>query len=251
MELSNEKIFKGAKEIKYLFKEQDGSDKLIVVFSGFPKAGSPALYNYVRSLEGFKENKLFILDEYGADLPHPQGCYYLGENKDLSVECSVISLITHIAALKNINFKDIILCGSSKGGFASIYFGIKYGFGKVISGGAQVLLGNYLLKEISVTRPVAQYIAGGTSEEDIVYMNQLIRTAIKEATKFPEMHIHVGKGEPHYKNHILPLITILDEKNIQPTLDLADYNSHSQLVEFFPKYLLNTLKVILLNSDVK
>lgn len=239
MEFSNEKNFKGAKDIKYLFYENTESDHLIVVFSGFPKPGSPPLYNYVRSLTNVKANKLFILDEYGAE--EPRGCYYLGENRDLSVEVSVIALITHIANKHNVPFRKIIACGSSKGGYASLYFGIKYGFGYAVAGGPQILLGRYLLEQTSVTREVARFIAGGIGEEDKQYLNSLIFEVIENASKFPKMHIHVGKGEPHYATHVVPFIEALNKKQATCHLDLGDYDNHSELITHFPPYLLKTV----------
>jgi hypothetical protein len=242
MEFTDEKVFNGAKKIKYIFKEsRNGSQYLIVVFSGFPKPCNPPLYNYIRTLESFDINKLFILDEYGAESPTPIGCYYLGENRDLSVECSVVSLITYIMNDIKIMPENVITCGSSKGGFAALYFGIKYGLGHVISGGAQILLGNYLLDEISVTKPIAKYIAGGTDESCKQYLNNLIIDVINQKLTVPNLHIHVGKGEMCYLKHVKFLLELLDSKGFEYSADLADYTNHNDLITFFPKYLIDVL----------
>lgn len=247
MDFSDEKVYCGAKKIKYLFREKEDSSHLIVVFSGFPKQHSPALYNYVRTFEGNVVNahRLFILDEYGAPPPAPAGCYYLGENGDLSVECSVISLILYISGRYNIDIKNIIVCGSSKGGFASLYLGIKYGFGHVVAGGAQVMLGNYLIREISVTRPVGEYISGGAESQHVTYLNNIIPNAISEVNSFPKINVHIGKGEPHYERHYLPLLNMLKIRNVEISSDIENYESHNDLTKFFPPYLLAKVKTIL------
>ena len=69
--ISDEKIFRGEKDIKYRFRKSEIDDKnLVIVFSGFAKLGLPAIYNY--PLLELDTNKLFILDEYGPKPPNPR-----------------------------------------------------------------------------------------------------------------------------------------------------------------------------------
>lgn len=58
-------------KLKYIY-EQNGSDELIVVFSGF---GTARKYNYMKTLAGAKIDKLFLLDNFGY-----RGSYYWFEN---------------------------------------------------------------------------------------------------------------------------------------------------------------------------
>lgn len=55
-------------KLKYLY-EQNGSDELIIVFSGF--GSSIRKYNYMKTLKDSKIDKLFILDVWGY-----RGSYY-------------------------------------------------------------------------------------------------------------------------------------------------------------------------------
>ena len=55
-------------KLKYLY-EQNGSDELIIVFSGF--GSSVRKYNYMKTLKDSKIDKLFILDVWGY-----RGSYY-------------------------------------------------------------------------------------------------------------------------------------------------------------------------------
>ena len=62
-------------KLKYIH-ERNGSDELIVVFSGF---GSVRKYNYMKTLQTARIDKLFILDTFGF-----KGSYYWKENgKDI------------------------------------------------------------------------------------------------------------------------------------------------------------------------
>ncbi|MDI3411257.1 accessory Sec system protein Asp2 [Bacillus sonorensis] len=138
--IKGENIFKEEIDVKYLFKKGEDKDVLTVVFSGFSTEGKPPLYNYIRTLEGFTCNALFILDDFGC-----RGSYYLCKQRNFSIERSVISLINKIVEENGI--KKIISCGSSKGGYASLYYAIKYGFDAAICGSPQYYLGIILLAQ--------------------------------------------------------------------------------------------------------
>lgn len=112
----------------------------------------------MRALEGYDCNKLYILDDFGC-----RASYYLCENRDFYIERSVISLIKQIVRDNNIN--HVISCGSSKGGYAAIYYGIKYGFDSIIAGSPQYLLGDYLFNGSSLA-DVSGFISGGSDTQD-------------------------------------------------------------------------------------
>ncbi len=244
--LENEKVFKGTKDIRYLFVPSKSNSKyLAVVFSAFGSLGIPPVYNYVRTLETLDINKLYIMDEYGVVSPeHPIGCYFLGENRNFTVESSVIDLIRDIAAQNSITFNNIIGCGSSKGGTAALYFGIKYGFGHVISGGPQIFIGKYLFG-IDHAVAVGKYIAGGDSEEDHAFLNSILPNIVEEATSFPNIILHVSSTDHHYRGHVLPFTRLLGNKGTDYTLDLQNYpDGHYALGKYFKEFILNTLSTI-------
>jgi hypothetical protein len=223
LSFEGEKKFQSAREIKYVYKPSKvKSDHLVVVFSGFNPKGTKPVYNYIRTLETFDVNKLFILDDYGE-----RGCYYLGENRIFDIEASVVSLITWIANKNNILHSNIICCGSSKGGYASLYFGIKYGFGHVIVGAPQTKLGNYLY--FAKEYPTLNYIAGDSSEGSIKFLDQLLYDIVSSAIKVPDITIHVGSGDHHYKGHVLPFRQHLRENNYDCNLDVKEYSDHGDV----------------------
>lgn len=110
-----QKEYKGDKyNIKYVF-ENNNSDKLLIVFTACTKKGQKARYNYIRTVENYKINKLFILDDFGFD---NRGAYYLGKDKDFKIQEDVRSLISKV--VKDFNIKDEVYIGSSKGGYAAL-----------------------------------------------------------------------------------------------------------------------------------
>ena len=235
MTFMNEKVFKSKKSIKYVFQSaKKDNDFLIVVFSGFGPKGSKPVYNYIRTLSHLDVNKLFILDDQGD-----RGCYYLGENRNFDIEFSVISLINHIANNQSIHDSNIICCGSSKGGYAALYFSIKYEFGFAIVGAPQTKLGSYLykVKELSTL----EFIAGDCSDESVLFCDKLLYDVVEKSKQIPDLYIHVGSGEHHYEDHVLPFQRHLNRFGFDCSLDLKDYSDHGKIGEFYQKVLLNKL----------
>jgi hypothetical protein len=233
------------KELTY-FYEDNKSPYLVIVFASMlPK--NTFKYSYMNVLRAVNSvNKLFILDKFGD-----QGCYYLGKNRSGNVEEMVIELVDDISKEKNIDKSNIITIGSSKGGYAALYYAIKYNFGNSIVGAPQVLLGNYLLKETSVAKSVAEYIAGSTDEEAKNYLNQIMTTIISQSRTNARLFIHIGNGEPHYKNHFLPLIKLLEQTNITYEVDIKDYATHDEVAEYYPPYLQNKIEEIAASSLIE
>lgn len=247
---ANEEVHKAGSEVKYLFCEKEGADKLIVTFPGFTNSGK-FKYRYVRTLQDVNAHRLFLLDEFGV-----RGCYLLGHHRNFKIETVVMSLITSILKKYGLKIDDVILQGSSKGGWMALYYGIKYRFGYVIAGGPQTKMGDFLIKEDVEIQPdekihvfskvrVADYIAGGHEPGDLTYLNNLLYEQLyQDPEDFPMIYIHVGKGDSHFENHIKPFVTHLDNNNIKYELDIQEYHEHNDLGIFYPEFLLETLKTI-------
>ena len=95
-------------KLKYLY-EQNGSDELIIVFSGF--GSSVRKYNYMKTLKDSKIDKLFILDVFGY-----RGSYYWYEDGEDMPKYLVSKLIESVQR----GYKHLYTAGSSKGGTCSI-----------------------------------------------------------------------------------------------------------------------------------
>ncbi|MGE6629943.1 YqiA/YcfP family alpha/beta fold hydrolase [Bacillus sp. NPDC077027] len=239
----NEKVFESEKSIRYLFQKSYQKTKgLVIVFSAFHPIGKEPRYNYVRTLAEFDCNKLFILDDFGC-----RASYYLCENRDFSIERSVIQLINKIIEENGVEL--VITCGSSKGGYAALYYGIKYGFDHVIAASPQYLLGDYLTR--TRTEEVISFMAGANTEEDYQFLNKIMKKMIHNTERNPHIFIHLGEGEYHYTDHVIPLIKDLEEKGITCELDLGDYDKHSDVIKFYPNILKNKIRTILDYPKVK
>ena len=234
-----EVIFDARPPVKYVLQQPaDAPRDLVIVFAGMnPVPPTPARYSYLRTLTPVVRNKLFILDDYG-----PRGCYYLGKDRVLDFEASVTALIRSVVADLGIELSDITACGSSKGGFASLYYGFKYGFGRVIAGGPQTRLGNYLTSRHGTFDNILVWVAGERSEGARLWLNSLLYDVVRGSPHRPDVDLHVGRGDYHLPNHVRPLIDVFEsDPTFQWTLSLGDYSEHIQIQAHFPPYLLEQL----------
>lgn len=241
----DEHIYESNLPIKYVFeKSQNNKNFLVVAFSGFnaPNAANQKSYNYMRTMADIDCNKLFILDSYG-----PRGSYYIGEKLNLEFESSVQSLITYIARVCDVSPKNIICIGSSKGGSAALYYGLKYNYGYVISGAPQTYIADYISTVCPIT---TQYMLGDNHTEEI--KEQLNQIIFKQLNKpiLTNLHLFSSENDWQYKNHIKPLLEAFKEKNIAcNTVIDNNMKSHGDIAKFFPAYLQKTLLSIMFGVE--
>jgi hypothetical protein len=204
-----EEVYWGRLPVRYLLQRPPGAGAdLVVVFAGMnPPPPEPAKYSYVRTLKDLRRNKLFILDDYG-----PRGCYYLGKNRILDFEDEVIDLIDLIAVEVGVTLAVVTACGSSKGGFASLYYAIKYGFGRAVVGGPQTRVGDYLTSPRGTFDKILEWVAGERSESSREWLNALLPEAIAASPHRPHIDVHVGRGDHHLDHHVKPFLRMLDEQ---------------------------------------
>lgn len=250
MGFHGEKVFEGVRDINYL--HQAGNTKiLVVIFSGFPIAGKPPVYNYIRTLNDIDCHKLFILDNHN-DNHYSKATYYLGKNRSHDVEMSVVALITKVANENNIPRERIVICGSSKGAFAALYYGLKYSYGYVVCGGPTIFLGNYLIDKAPGARGVAEYIAGSIDEESKQYLNNLMFSI--PIKNYPDIHLHIGRGDPRYEGDVLPFLKYLEQKGVPYNIDIGEYSEHGEMSKHFPPFLISKVNSIInkiADADIK
>ncbi|MGG7058103.1 hypothetical protein ACQPUZ_07365 [Clostridium tertium] len=230
-----EKIFSSIHPIKYYFEKAkiNNKSKLIVVFSAF--SNSDAKYNYISTLKICDCNKLFILDDFGK-----KGTYYLGLNGNFDIESSVISLITYIMSKNNIEFSNVVSIGSSKGGSAAIYYGMKYNFGNVIAGAPQYKIGTYL-SDLSIS-DYAFDIFGEINDSNRVKYNNLIRLVANTKTN---IYLLTSDGDNQYKKVLKEFEYVSRELQIKLNVEKCNINSHGEISKEFPKFLYDKLDLVL------
>lgn len=227
-----EKKFDGEKcELKYLLFKKRKTKRLLIIFSSYPGALQKARYNYIISFARLRTSRLYILDDFG---PQRKGAYYLGRNHDFYIEKAVYDLIETTRKSLSIEKEDVVTCGSSKGGFAAIYFENKYNYGASISGAPQVLLGDYLA--IPKHQPIFRHIVGDYDERNQFFLNQILFQAVLNKESKSNMAIHVSQNEKMYANHVQPFLQFTERHQIKVELDLGTYKKHSLVGLHFPNF---------------
>lgn len=231
-----EKIHPSTQNIRYYFEKAKifNKDKLIIVFSAF--SGEIPKYNYVNTLKLLDCNKLFILDDYGT-----RGTYYLGLDGNLDVETSVMSLICSVMNKYKISFDNVISVGSSKGGTAALYYGLKYNFKNIIAGAPQYKVGSYLI-DLTI-KDYAKDIFGDLEENNRIKYDNFIRLVINNSNS--NIHILTGDGDPQYKNILKEFEYVAKDFDLNLVLDKCDIKSHGDIAKKFPEYLNGRLEEIL------
>lgn len=241
----------GTSGLKYLLYKKPKSRKLLVVFQAINK--NPT-YNYVGLLKDENVHKLYIKDVYGEEVI-TKTSYYLSYNTKFDVENSVVKLIEKVLSEVGLDIKDVIFSGSSKGGFAALYYAYKLGAGHVIAGGPQILLGNYLSKgheEQTIGKNIFNSMFGEINKKNINTANAILPDLLNRTNyRNVDVNIHVGYWEPHFKDHIEPFMKFAAENQIKNiTLHMDDYDTHSGLATYFPPFFKKTVQEISDTSEL-
>ena len=132
---------------------------------------------------------------------------------------------------KQLNIKNTIYVGSSKGGYAALYFGLDDENSDIIVGAPQYYLGKYLKD----THPhILEFIIGNT-EEGIKYLNNLLSNKISSSKYKGRIFIHYSTEEHTYEEHIQYLLRDLKENELCINVNESKYASHTDVSKYFPK----------------
>lgn len=139
--LEQEHTTNGKYPTKYLLYPCDGAKYLMVIFSAFAPSNSPLQhpYHHIKILEGMPVHRLYIQDAFGRS-----GVYYLCHHTDFGVADEVEALIRNVQASLGCDDAHTIPFGSSKGGSAALYFGLRMHLAHVLSAVPQFRIGTYL-----------------------------------------------------------------------------------------------------------
>ncbi|MFQ6882262.1 hypothetical protein [Clostridium sp.] len=229
------KYYKNGYELKYIL-EKNNSEDLIIIFSSCTRPGIKARYNYNRTLQKVKANKLFILDDFGDD---KRGVFYLGCNNDFKIKKITKDLIDKV--IKETKSKKITYVGSSKGGYAALLFGLQKENSNIIIGAPQYYLGDYLNRSDNMNTLVN--IVGNVTQDKIDYLNEILPRTIEDSkNNNVKLYIHFSSKEHTYEEHIRYLIDDLKRYKYEHKLEVLEYTNHSEVSIYFPKFLLNTIE---------
>ena len=228
----HESVFDG---VKYMYLDKH-TDNLLVVFSAF--TGEKRKYNYFTKLRDLEISQLYILDTWGV-----LGSYYWYENGLSYPEQKVSNLLEYIR--EKFNIKRIITAGTSKGGSAAIYFGLKHKAENIYSGACQYRVGTYLNRPEHLEILIAM-MGNMDKKEAIQVLDIKIEDLLRNINDNKSIiNLFYSTKELTYERQIAPLIIDLDELELPYTKTVNDFPKHDDVGIFFPEYLINSLERIL------
>lgn len=201
--------------VSYIWKRRH-SPTLIIVFSGIGKLR----YNYKSSLWNSPYDLLFIADCWAGGVS-----YYWFENKSNHPEQFTQALIDKV--LNKGQYTSVITVGSSKGGTAAIYYGLKINADRILAGACQYYVGDYLSRYQWEEHPEQwQAVVGGEPTKEWIDLLDRKMPDMIEAHRDSKTPIFLlySTEEHTYPEHMKPLIEQLDACGI----------SHEDQVERFP-----------------
>lgn len=237
---SQKKFRSEGTRIKYILKKEKNSDVLAVVLSSCTRRGVKARYNYLKTLKSIHCNKLFVLDDFAED---HRGAYYLGENLRFNEETAVNNLVKK--TIDNYGTKKIIFCGSSKGGYSALNFGLEYENAYIIVGAPQYYLGEYLIDSGNIE--AYRHIVGNKENNE---SKELLNVRLKNKILDKKIHtqtvyLHFSNQEHTYEEHVKFLLEDLVNQGYEVITDIADYKDHNDIALFFPDFLKEKLEEVI------
>nr|WP_251691399.1 hypothetical protein [Streptomyces sp. CHD11] len=158
----------GKWEIEYEFTPAAGDHGgLLVVFSS---VGSK--YGFGNALSGVQCNVLRIRDRFDGGTS-----YYVCRDMDFSVSDAVEELISSYAERLGQARDSVVLAGSSKGGSAAIFYGLKYGYRNIVASTPQYYIGSYSQGH----GVLGAYVLGeGEPQENVDTLDAVLPTLLAE-----------------------------------------------------------------------
>lgn len=221
--------------IKYILKKTVDSKNLVIVFSSCTRKGIKARYNYMRTLDKVSVNKLFILDDFASD---HRGSYYLGSNWRFNEERATLALCMQV--IEMLKAEKVICCGSSKGGYSALNFGLQIDGSYIVAGGPQYYLYDYLKESGNIE--CLSHIIGDEIPQKANELNLYLEKRIRNnCFKNQMIYLHFSNLEHTYFEHVKYLICELERNGYTVECDISDYKHHSDISYYYPDFLVNSI----------
>ncbi|MFE9634126.1 hypothetical protein [Streptomyces sp. NPDC006463] len=188
----------GEVPVEYRFSHaRNGNRHLVVVFANFTAPGEYGMSNGV--LDKVRANILWIRDLFdGAN------SYYLCKGMDFSVERSVAGLISRVMHALSLTPDDCTVIGSSKGGSAALYFGLKYGCRNIVTSVPQFLIGSYVREGIP---GAARLMMGEVTEQNVRILDSVLPDLVRSgANRQANIYLISSPQDEQYTRQVEPFL---------------------------------------------
>lgn len=227
------------KDISYILKaNRKDIAHLVVVFNDYRHGG----WSFGNAVNFFKCNVLLIADIFDGR----QSCY-TGSDGNLDFAPIVAQLIEKILSRLNLTKVDCTLLGASKGGYAALYVGVRYGFGNIVSSAPFGHLGSWMVNH---DQDIAQHVMGkGYTLEQVQYYDKMLNRAILEdENRQKNIYFFVSFHDYFYLEYGQKEL-LKDLKENYPNFNAIFTNSnlafqHNQVTAYFTQEILSIVNLL-------
>ncbi|MCX5238330.1 hypothetical protein OG824_24345 [Streptomyces prunicolor] len=192
----------GGHPVEYRFTHaRSGNRHLMVVFANIY---APDDYGWATGiLDNLRSNILWIRDRFDDG-----NTYYLCREMDFTVEQSVIGLITRVMKSLGLTPGDVTLWGSSKGGSAALYFGLRYGFRNIVASVPQLRIGTFVR---DVYPDTGRHMLGEAMTDDDVRVLDAVLPDLLASGASPETNLYLVSSpqDEQYPTQVEPYLGLL------------------------------------------
>lgn len=231
----------GKWDLNYILDENDGADWLFVTFSAFSAitAENKKPYSFMNTIHGIRCHTLYLQDSLGE-----RGTYYMVYNMDFSPADQILDWIETVRNNLNISKDHVVLMGASKGGSASLYFGLRGHYGHVLAMAPQIRIGTYI-QDVADT---ADYMLDPAHKEESVSVLDHIIYQLEGANQDTVIHLYFSENDGQFKLHTGPFVHHLKESRLPDKTDICIDNrikSHTDHLRFNSHYTVKKLLEIM------
>ncbi len=175
-------------------------------------------------------DRLYLLDTWGF-----KGSYYLFENGSKHPMELTDKVIEKYISKKK--YRNVFTAGTSKGGTAALFFGLRHNVTAVFSGACQYNLGTYLYCEKHF--PIFQSMMGieaGDKEREL--LNKQMPSLLAEKQNIDTIvYLLYSRLEPTCEEEIIDLKNDLVKANIPFKTKEEAFEEHNQVGYYFPSFV--------------
>lgn len=229
--LREQKVYKFQEiNLKYIYKEKKTADTLVIVFSACTRPGLKARYNYVKTLDGLNCNRLYILDDFGYD---HRGSYYLGHMPEFKEQEATISLVQKV--IGDTNPRNVLFCGSCKGGYAALNIGTRFENSVMIIGEPTYRIAT----EFKLAEDLLRYWMGDVTEKNIEYVDNYLENQLNNNpyVRSQKVFYFYSEKDEYVKLHTSALLKTFQDNTYAFEGEAAQFAAHADLGLFFSEYL--------------
>lgn len=212
--------------VKYMFYEPKLCVKhLIIIFNSTKIGDDYNKFDFTADyIKNYNSYILWIKDDF-----YNWMTYYICHKNNFNLEKPIIELIYKKLDQYDIPIENTTLLGTSKGGSAAMYYGLKYDFKNIISSVPQFYIGDFLLSHYL---SILNHMIDGDKQKGIILLNKLIPDLIKKSkNKDKNIYLISSPNDKGYKTDIEPFLYELQQfKNFNFVNNISPFSYHHNVV---------------------